>query len=48
LLTLREDEIEKLKDVEKSKVKSLQDRDNVVIDHERKIKHMEKKYEKTI
>ena len=47
-MTLREEEIDKLKDIEKQKTKCIQEKDSVAGDLERKIKHMEKKYEKTI
>ncbi len=48
LLTLREEEIEKLKEGDKVKSKLVQERDGVIVEMERKIKHMEKKYEKQI
>ena len=48
MLTLREEEIEKLKEGDKVKSKLVQERDGVIGEMERKIKHMEKKYEKQI
>ena len=48
LLTLREEEIAKYKESEKGRVKGLQERDVIIGDYERKLKHMEKKYEKNL
>ena len=48
LLTLREDEIVRLKENDKLKLKNIVEKDSAIAEFERKIKHIEKKYEKTI
>jgi hypothetical protein len=48
LLTLREEEIERMKESEKGRSKMMAEKEAVMIEVEKKMKHMEKKYEKTI
>jgi hypothetical protein len=49
LLTIREEEIEKLRDLEKGRdKKGIAERDQMISELEKKIKHLEKKHDKQI